>query len=71
MTKIETGWQKWETRDPAEVLERREAQTCKGCRFVETIVAFGEKIKRCKKNRKHSDHGGRRCKQYAEDWRKE
>lgn len=39
--------EKWETRDPLEVLIRRERHKCTGCRFLNSDRAFGQVIESC------------------------
>jgi hypothetical protein len=49
-------------RDPAEVYERTEAATCKGCEHESPVKIGTEKFMICGKNKKY----GRRCKHYVE-----
>lgn len=51
--------EQWMYGDPANVIDRIESRTCKGCIFEE--VVFGEKY--CGKGQRY----GRRCKQYMCD----
>lgn len=46
--------------DPADVIEREEGKTCKGCRHEEKHRAFGEVVAICTKGKKH----GQRCRLY-------
>jgi len=53
--------------DPLNILLRREARTCKGCRYELTDVAFGQTVKVCTYNQSHTrPKHGRRCKHYQE-----
>jgi hypothetical protein len=48
--------------DPLEAMIQIEAGSCKGCKFEITEKLFGEKLKRCQKDKKH----GTRCNKYIE-----
>ena len=52
--------ERWQYRDPAEIVERMESRTCKGCIFERQ--AFG--VKYCDKSREH----GKRCSQYKSEY---
>jgi len=49
-------------RDPAEVYEREEEQTCKGCGHIEKVRLFGDDVLICHKHKKPV----KRCKHYEE-----
>ena len=53
--------------DPLAILLRREARTCKGCKFEIADVAFGQTVQICTYNQanKRPKHG-QRCKYYEE-----
>lgn len=61
-----SNWLKWEARDPAEVIERKEAGLCKGCAREIKVVILGDPRAVCNIGKKHSDHGGKRCAKYIE-----
>lgn len=55
-------------RDPAEVYERAEARSCKGCCWEKTARLFGTTLRVCTKllpNGKRRNHG-KRCQFYGE-----
>ena len=52
----------WEFRDPAEVAERRESQSCKGCLWLMQAHCFGETFERCQEY--PARENPRRCKKY-------
>lgn len=49
--------ERWEYGNPEEVAARRQAQSCQGCRHVQTIRIVSQEVQYCGKGRKH----GRRC----------
>lgn len=49
-------------RDPAEVYEREEERTCKGCAYLEKVRLFGDDVLICHKSRKPTH----KCKHYKE-----
>lgn len=53
--------EKWQYRDPSLVAERKEAQSCKGCKFEKVEKLFGVKINLCKKGKPH----GRKCRNFV------
>lgn len=53
---------RWQYRNPLEVLLRNEARTCKGCQHKETVRLFGVEHEVCLKKRKKLV----RCKLYKE-----
>lgn len=53
--------------DPLSILLRREARTCKGCKYELTDRAFGQTVKVCTYNQSNNrPKHGRRCKSYQE-----
>ena len=52
----------WEFRDPAEVAERRESQTCKGCAWLTVVNCLGSTFERCQALPERTEL--RRCKKY-------
>ncbi len=53
----------WMWRDPADVAERVEAATCRGCVFIVRRHIAGELVESCGKNRRY----GKKCKRYVEE----
>ncbi len=54
--------------DPLSILLRREARTCKGCKFEHSDTVFGKRLTVCTfiaNNGRRGQHG-RRCKSYQE-----
>jgi hypothetical protein len=46
-----TNRMRWEYGDPAEIYERKEGRTCKGCKFLRREASFfGSFVETCKKN---------------------
>jgi hypothetical protein len=58
----------FEYRDPLEVLIRKEAGTCKGCKFELKGTVFGKTLLVCtaKDNKGLRSNHGKRCKDYRE-----
>jgi hypothetical protein len=52
--------ERWEYGNPEEVAARRQARSCHGCRYEETIRLAREHTKYCGKGRKH----GKQCALY-------
>ena len=48
--------ERWEYGNPEEVAARRQAQSCHGCRYEETIFLASQHTKYCGKGRKHGKH---------------
>lgn len=54
--------ERWQWRDPADVAERLEAQSCHGCAFVSRVQIAGSSVESCSKGRR----AGRKCRHYVE-----
>lgn len=54
--------ERWRYGDPAQVAERAQAQTCKGCVHEVDILILGETFRQCGKSMPY----GKRCKFYKE-----
>lgn len=54
--------ERWETRDPVEVLIRREQRKCIGCRFLKSDRVFGQVVESCSLGRQKV----RKCSLFAE-----
>ena len=52
----------WEYRDPLEVAERRESQSCKGCLWLMQVHCLGQTFGRCKILPQRTEL--RRCQRY-------
>ena len=52
----------WEYRDPLEVAERRESQSCKGCAWLVEVHCFGRVFDRCQALPDRTEL--RRCRRY-------
>jgi hypothetical protein len=48
--------ERWEYGNPEEVAARRQAQSCHGCRYEETVRLASQHTKYCGKGRKHGKH---------------
>ena len=59
----------WQLGNPLNILLRKEAKTCKGCKWIHTDQAFGQFITVCqyiRKNGTRPDYKNQRCKHYRE-----
>lgn len=54
--------ERWEHGNPEDVAIRREAMTCKGCEYLESLILFGRRKEICGLGRP----AGKRCKRYKE-----
>lgn len=54
--------ERWEHDDPEKVAIRRESMTCKGCRYMESLILFGRRTELCGLGRP----SGKRCRKYKE-----
>ena len=52
----------WKFRDPAEVVERIESQSCKGCKHLDAIRIAGQLVQVCNKGKKPI----KKCPKYQE-----
>jgi hypothetical protein len=48
--------ERWEYGNPEEVAARRQARSCHGCKFEETVRFSSQYSKYCGKGRKHGKH---------------
>ena len=54
--------ERWEHANPESVAIRREERTCKGCRYLESLILFGRRTELCGLGRP----AGNRCRKYRE-----
>jgi len=54
--------ERWEFGNPEAVAARKESKTCKGCKYLESIILFGRRTEICGFGRP----SGNRCKKYKE-----
>ncbi len=52
--------------DPARIYEQKQERECKGCLHEKRELVGEFVIMSCKKGKKHSDFGGRKCGLYKE-----
>lgn len=56
------GLERWEHDDPEKVAIRSESMTCKGCRYLESLILFGRRTELCGLGLP----SGKRCLKYKE-----